>query len=123
MLSSGEGPREAPVANFQRVLEKVGRPLIFMEFVSLTEYAATSIVENRCRHSKYNRMPDSQLKALEKKIDELIELCAQLNRENQLLKSESASWQRERQTLVQKNELARTKVAAMLDRLRKLEHE
>ena len=68
-------------------------------------------------------MPDSQLKALEKKIDELIELCAQQNRENQLLKSESANWQRERQTLVDKNELARSKVAAMLDRLRKLEHE
>ena len=66
-------------------------------------------------------MAQTQLKALEKKIDELIGLCAELNRENQLLKADSAGWQRERQVLMDKNELARVKVEAMLDRLRNLE--
>lgn len=66
-------------------------------------------------------MADEQLKALEQKIDELITLCGELNRENQTLKAESASWQLERQDLIDKNELARSKVAAMIDRLRTME--
>ncbi len=66
-------------------------------------------------------MADNQLKALEGKLDELIALCTELNRENQQLKAENASWQQERQTLIDKNELASTKVAAMIDRLRAME--
>ncbi len=66
-------------------------------------------------------MADKQLKALEQKIDQLIELCNALNRENQALKAENASWQQERQSLIDKNELASTKVAAMIDRLRAME--
>ncbi len=66
-------------------------------------------------------MAEDQLKSLENKIDELIALCSELNRENQMLKAKSADWQRERQTLIDKNELARSKVEAMIDRLRALE--
>jgi len=94
-----------------------------MEFMPLTRKEGGTIVGRHQRQSKYIPMPDSQLKALEKKIDELIGLCADLNRENKLLKAENASWHRERQSLVDKNELARTKVEAMIDRLRKLEQE
>ncbi len=68
-------------------------------------------------------MADSPIKALEQKIDELIGLCSQLNRENQSLKADHASWQQERQALVSKNELARVKVEAMIGRLRNLESE
>lgn len=66
-------------------------------------------------------MPDTQLQILEQKIDELIALCDQLNRENQALKADSAGWHRERQDLVDKNELARTRVEAMINRLRAME--
>jgi cell division protein ZapB len=66
-------------------------------------------------------MADIHLKTLEQKIDELISLCSELNRENQGLKADSAGWHRERQDLIDKNELARTKVEAMLDRLRTME--
>lgn len=66
-------------------------------------------------------MADKQLKALEQKIDELIGLCNELNRENRALKAESANWHNERQDLIDKNELARTKVEAMIDRLRTME--
>jgi cell division protein ZapB len=66
-------------------------------------------------------MAEDQLKALEQKIDELIALCGELNRENQALKADSASWHRERQDLIDKNEMARSKVAAMIDRLRAME--
>ncbi len=66
-------------------------------------------------------MADKQLKALELKIDQLIELCNALNRENQALKAENANWQQERQDLIDKNELARSKVEAMINRLRTME--
>ena len=68
-------------------------------------------------------MADSQFKALEQKIDELIDLCAELNRENFSLKSEAFSWEQERQQLVDKNELARTKLEAMISRLKAMEQE
>ena len=66
-------------------------------------------------------MTDDQFKTLEKKIDELIALCDGLNRENQILKADSAGWHQERKDLIDKNELARTKVEAMIDRLRTME--
>ena len=66
-------------------------------------------------------MTDDQFKTLEKKIDELIALCDGLNRENQMLKADSAGWHQERKDLIDKNELARTKVEAMIDRLRTME--
>jgi cell division protein ZapB len=66
-------------------------------------------------------MAENPIKALEQKIDELIALCNELNRENQQLKAENAGWQQERQDLIDKNELARTKVEAMIDRLRTME--
>jgi cell division protein ZapB len=66
-------------------------------------------------------MAENQLKVLEQKIDELISLCNDLNRENQSLKAENQNWQRERQSLIDKNEVARNKVEAMISRLRTME--
>jgi len=68
-------------------------------------------------------MAENQLKALEKKIDELIALCGELNTENQTLKRDSQGWHFERTQLVEKNELARSKVEAMINRLQALEQE
>jgi cell division protein ZapB len=66
-------------------------------------------------------MAENQLKDLENKIDELVSLCRELNRENQALKADSAGWRDERQDLMDKNELARSKVEGMIDRLRTME--
>ena len=66
-------------------------------------------------------MAENQLQVLEQKIDELIALCDQLNRENQSLKAESRNWMLERQELMDKNDLARTRVEAMINRLRAME--
>ena len=66
-------------------------------------------------------MAKKQLTELEKKIDELIALCQELNRENQALKADNAGWHQERKDLIDKNEMARNKVEAMIDRLRAME--
>jgi len=68
-------------------------------------------------------MADIPVKAVEKKIDELIQLCEQLNRENQALKASASSWQQERESLLEKTNLARNKVESMIQRLRALEQE
>lgn len=66
-------------------------------------------------------MADTPLQALESKIDELIALSRDLNRENHRLQGEKDGWLRERQDLIDKNELARSKVEAMIVRLRSME--
>ncbi|HAN28889.1 MAG: TIGR02449 family protein [Halieaceae bacterium] len=66
-------------------------------------------------------MADTQLQTLETRIDELIALCRDLNRENQRLKRENDGWRLERQDLISKNDLARNKVEAMIARLRSME--
>ncbi len=68
-------------------------------------------------------MAEHQLKALEKKIDELITLCGDLNSENQSLKRDSRGWHDERLQLVANNNLAREKVEALINRLQALEQE
>ena len=85
------------------------------------------------RHASRARMSDksdrtdkspastSGLTVLEDKIDQLIALCAQLNRENQALKAENLNYQQERRDLIAKNELARARVEATLQRLRSME--
>ncbi len=67
-------------------------------------------------------MDDTQLiQALERKLDTLLEVLQQLERENKTLRTQQAGWQQERAQLVQKSELARTRVEAMIQRLRGLE--
>ena len=68
-------------------------------------------------------MADPQLKALAAKINDLIHLCDQLNKENKTLKSAASHWAEERQQLVEKTETAKSKVESMIDRLKMLEQE
>jgi cell division protein ZapB len=68
-------------------------------------------------------MADPQFKALAVKINDLIQLCDQLDKENRLLKAEAANWADERELLIEKTEVARTKVASMITRLKALEQE
>lgn len=60
---------------------------------------------------------------LESKIDALIEVCEELQRENEMLKSTQGTWHKERAQLREKNEQARTRVEAMIARLKSLEKE
>ncbi|MCK5894230.1 MAG: TIGR02449 family protein [Endozoicomonadaceae bacterium] len=64
-----------------------------------------------------------KLSTLSRKIDELIVLCTQLRQENRILREGELTWKRERSQLVERNEMARTKVEAMIGRLRALEQE
>jgi cell division protein ZapB len=66
-------------------------------------------------------MSDNLLLALESKLDKLILLCNRLQQENAELKAQESDWKRERVRLVEKNELARSRVEAMISHLKNLD--
>lgn len=68
-------------------------------------------------------MEDADLHALIAKFDLLLQRLEQLKAENRLLRANEKSWREERAHLIEKNELARHKVEAMILRLKALEQD
>lgn len=66
-------------------------------------------------------MEQSELESLSAKLDRLIERCQKLETENVALRQVQDDWQKERSQLMQRNDLARNKIEAMIGRLRALE--
>lgn len=60
-------------------------------------------------------------RTLEEKIDHLIRICNRLADENRALRDQQTSLIAERAALVEKSELARSRVEAMITRLRAME--
>ncbi len=70
-----------------------------------------------------SRHHDHDLKTLESKVDELIQLCQQFKNENNVLREHKSQLTAERGHLMEKNELARSRIEAMILRLKTLEQE
>jgi cell division protein ZapB len=64
-----------------------------------------------------------ELQALTGKLELLIQRVEQLKTQNRSLLAAEKSWREERAHLVEKNELARQKVEAMISRLKALEQD
>lgn len=64
---------------------------------------------------------EHEFKRLEKRVDALVGVCDQLQDENRSLKSRQDILTAERATLLQKNELVRARVEAMIGRLKAME--
>ena len=64
---------------------------------------------------------EDELKRLEKRLDELVQICKKLQTENQSLKQRQDSLAEERANLIQKNEQVRARVEAMIGRLKAME--
>ena len=64
---------------------------------------------------------DEELKRLEGRLDELVVICNQLKDENRSLKQRQDTLSAERATMLQKNEQVRTRVEAMIGRLKAME--
>ncbi len=65
---------------------------------------------------------DLELTRLTKRIEELITILERLKEENRALRARHESLAGERAALVHKNEQVRTRVEAMIGRLKTLEH-
>ncbi|HLV78172.1 MAG TPA: TIGR02449 family protein [Marinobacter sp.] len=66
-------------------------------------------------------MEQSEIKALADKLEQLIDRCKKLEKDNALLRELQDDLTRERAQLMHKNDLAKTKIEAMIGRLRALE--
>lgn len=64
---------------------------------------------------------EKRLDTLENRVTELLRACDQLNAENRSLRERQDALVAERAVLIEKNELARTRVEAMINRLKAME--
>ena len=64
---------------------------------------------------------ENDLKRLEERLDDLVEICNRLQTENKSLKEKQETLSHERASMVQKNEQDRARVEAMHVRLKSME--
>ena len=68
-----------------------------------------------------SNVSNGNFKSLEGKVDELIKLCSDMKKENQMLRDRESNLRHERDTLLGKNQLARVRLEKVLRRLKTLE--
>ena len=66
-------------------------------------------------------LKEAEVKILETRVDELIDLCRRLKEETRLLRRQQADLLAERAKLARKTDLARSQVESMIMRLRVME--
>ena len=65
---------------------------------------------------------ETELKRLDRRVDELVAVIAQLKEENRALRQRHDAMHSERTALLQKNEQVKARVEAMIGRLKGMEH-
>lgn len=68
-------------------------------------------------------MDTNALQQLERRIDELLRTSRRLREENMLLRSQQAAWLSERAQLLEKTDVARSRIEKMVSRLKQLDSE
>ena len=75
--------------------------------------------------NKHNSNPheiaERELKALESRVEDLVRACTQLTEENRSLRIRQDSLVAERATLIERTELAKNRVEAIISRLKSME--
>ena len=64
---------------------------------------------------------DQRLKQLELRIDELLRTLDRVREENRALRKQQQDYSSERANLIEKNEVAKSRVEAMINRLKSME--
>tara|TARA_B110000503_G_C7027184_1_gene362395 strand:- start:631 stop:828 length:198 start_codon:yes stop_codon:yes gene_type:complete len=63
------------------------------------------------------------INTLEKRIDELIDFCDELESKHRAMEADRENWMQERTRLLEKNEMTKAKIEAMIMRLKSLEQD
>jgi cell division protein ZapB len=82
---------------------------------------STQLYIRRMTPDQANHRFDLELRRLEKRLEELVVVCRQLQEENKSLRQRQDSLMSERASLLQKNEQVRGRVEAMIGRLKGME--
>ena len=69
-----------------------------------------------------NSAPRDPLSLLSQRLEQLLELTRRLDDENRQLRAQQEQWLQERSALISKNDQARSRVEAMIQRLKAPEH-
>ena len=64
---------------------------------------------------------EQRLKQLELRVDELLRTLERLREENRMLRKQQEDYSSERATLIEKNEIAKSRVETMINRLKSME--
>lgn len=80
-------------------------------------------IELQKHATKVPGMAEGEWTGLEDKVGELIDLCAVLAKENRALRAQQQTWTTARAKLIEKNELAKSRVESMIVRLKALEQD
>lgn len=87
----------------------------------MTRYPQPSIL-TRMDNGSAKSMLEADLAGLERWLDELIHTVERLKDENRSLRQQQQTLAAERSGLIQKNELARNRIEAMIAQLKSMEH-
>ncbi|EGL53363.1 MAG: TIGR02449 family protein [Pseudomonadota bacterium] len=68
-------------------------------------------------------MDKNAIQQLEQQVDELLRTSRRLREENMLLRSQQTAWLSERTQLIEKTDVARSRIEKMVSRLRELDSE
>jgi cell division protein ZapB len=71
---------------------------------------------------KMEQNPSAELASLEAQLEELLRLCERLKGENHSLRDQQDVLSSERAALIEKNEMARSRVESMITRLKGMEN-
>jgi len=82
-----------------------------------------TIVKHYFRTIRHHLMEKEVIQQLEMQVDDLLEASRRIRDENVLLKSQKSAWLSERAQLVEKTDLARSRIEKMVGRLKELDDE
>ena len=68
-------------------------------------------------------MEKNVIPQLEQQVDDLLRASRRMREENMLLKSQQSAWLSERAQLIEKTDIARTRIEQMVRRLKELDDE
>jgi cell division protein ZapB len=97
----------------------MGIQVISLRFLLTARKSAHTISR---MNKKAEKNPSTELESLESQLQELLELCERLKSENYSLRDQQDTLSGERAALIEKNELARSRIEAMISRLKGMEN-
>ena len=104
----------------------VWQPLYWPQPMIMTRFSLTAAsAGNYSFHMPETKIPgaiDLELKRLERRVEDLLETVNQLKEENRALRQRQDTLAAEKTSLLSRNEQVRTRVEAMIGRLKAMEH-
>ena len=122
MLPPNVSSSKQPDKGFRGTLTgQIPRPILGRLDLEMKTTARCKHLTPMERNQNSSKVEGMDLSALESQVDELIQTCDLLTDENRALRDQQSTLVAERASLIEKSELARSRVEAMIARLKAME--